>query len=191
MQQLVKLRIVQGIITVLVTIVVGCTHEERNRNLVSEPAAELAPSFSKQPRETNFFPMAVPVGKYPVLDRNKAKRSAEELTEQDKKELNNMMRQFQEATIRLGRTNGQITIAIYTSTDWQEADRKVREQLASIAQDPHAFELEQTAAYRMLSQHLLRGEEVPKKKKLLPTTQSCCFRMKIQTRKSSPEHSKL
>lgn len=165
MQQLVKFRIVHGIITVLVTIVVGCTHEERNRSLVDEPSAVLAPSLSKQPSEVEFHPVIVPSGKHPSIDRFKAKRAEEELTDEEQKELRNLMEQYQEAQRRLNPTKARIMRAILKSTtSWQEANREVREQIASIAQDPYAFELEQFAAHQMLSKYLLRGEEVPEKK---------------------------
>lgn len=163
MQHPFKLRLTQGIIAILLTLVVGCADEERNRNLVNEPAAELALSLSKQSSDVEFQPLTVPSGKHPLIERFRSKR-LEDLTDQEQKEIRGFMEQFQEADRRLNPTKVRIMRAILKSKSWQETDRKVREELGSIAQDPYAFVLEQTSAHRMLSEHLLRGEEVSEKK---------------------------
>lgn len=147
---------------------VGCQQKE---NLPESPVANLnVPHFSsvvgESPSGPNYVPIALPTGKYPLLEKYRY-RMDKELTAVEKEEVQELMRQIQNASRELAPYEAGIITAIFKSASWQEADMRVREKLAGVKGKFLAFKLEQFAAHTMLSIHLLQGAISPEKQEAI------------------------
>ena len=93
-------------------------------------------------RPITFIPVMAPPGS-PVLKKGSMSRQEQAILEES----------FQRISI----VDHELSAEIAQSTDWKEADRKVRTDLDALTENPYLYHLIQTTGNQMLSDQLLRG----------------------------------
>ena len=106
-------------------------------------------ALGKRQKETRFIPINTPPGKNPF-----PVNTANQLSEPQKE-------QFKQWMLQLAPISARIESVTYNVSLWQEADGLVREFLQSIKDNPLAYQIEQKAASKMLTDRLLDAETTP------------------------------
>jgi hypothetical protein len=135
---------------------VGCRQDKATENPAEEEQVDAVkvnrpPLWSKlsdEMRQTQFIPIEAPQKE---KERFRGKSKMSDLSEAERKEL-------EREAIQSARVRRRIDSLMYWESNWQEADRKIREVLEANVSAPQSFATEQIAASKMLTLRLFEGE---------------------------------